>query len=87
MMSMAWLSAEDTNLEPKRARVDIQPALSFSDEDKIETIQLHDDTLVITLRIGRYDVKRVMVDQGNGAEIMYLDLYKWLTLRPEDLTA
>jgi len=52
----------------------------------IGTIQAHDDTLVITLRIGRYDVKRVMVDQGSGVEIMYPDLYKGLNLRPKDLT-
>ena len=31
-------------------------------------------------------MKRVMVDQGSGVEIMYLDLYKGLNLRPEDLT-
>ena len=42
---------------------------------------------MVTLRIGGYDVKRVMVDQGNGAEIMYSDLYRGLNLRPEDLTA
>ena len=30
---------------------------------------------------------RVMVDQGNGVEIMYPDLYKGLNLKPEDLTA
>ena len=41
---------------------------------------------MITLKIGGYDVKRVMVDQGSGAEIMYPDLYKWLNLRPKDLT-
>ena len=34
-----------------------------------------------------YDVERVMVDQDSGVEIMYLDLYKWLNLKPEDLTA
>ena len=38
------------------------------------------------LRIRGYDVKRVMVDQGSGVEIMYPDLYKGLNLRPEDLT-
>ena len=27
------------------------------------------------------------MDQGSGAEIMYPDLYKWLNLKPEDLTA
>ena len=42
---------------------------------------------MVTLRIGGYDVKRVMVDQGSGAEIMYPDLYKGLNLRPKDLTA
>ena len=42
---------------------------------------------MVTLRIGWYDVKRVMVDQGSGAELMYPDLYKELNLRPEYLTA
>ena len=31
-------------------------------------------------------MKRVMVDQGSAAEIMYPDLYKGLSLRAEDLT-
>ena len=30
-------------------------------------------------------MKRVMVDQGSAVEIMYLDLYKGLDLKPEDL--
>ena len=41
---------------------------------------------MVTLRIGGYDVKRVLVDQGSGAEIMYPDLYKGLNLKPKDLT-
>ena len=60
--------------------------MGFSDEDKIRTIQPHDDALMITLRIGEYDVKRVMVDQGSAIEIMYPNLYKGLNLRAEDLT-
>ena len=31
-------------------------------------------------------MKRVMVDQGSAAEIMYPDLYRELSLRAEDLT-
>ena len=31
-------------------------------------------------------MKRVMVDQGSAAEIMYPDLFKGLNLRTEDLT-
>ena len=42
---------------------------------------------MVTLRIGGYDVKRVLVDQGSAVEIMYPNLYKGLNLKPEDLTA
>ena len=59
--------------------------LGFSDEDKIGTIQPHDDALMITFRIGGYDMKRVMVDQGSAVEIIYSDLYKGLNLKDEDL--
>ena len=32
-------------------------------------------------------MKRVLVDQGSAIEIMYLDFYKGLNLKSEDLTA
>ena len=51
VMSVAQPPFKDSNSEPKRVRVEIRPTLSFSDEDKIGTIQPHDDTLVVTLRI------------------------------------
>ena len=60
--------------------------LSFSDADKQGTIQPHDDALVVTLRIGGYDVKMIMIDQDNAAEIMYPNLYKGLGLKTENLT-
>ena len=44
--------------------------LGFSDNDKMGTIQPHDDTLVVTLRIGRIDLKRVLVDLGSVVEVM-----------------
>ena len=43
--------------------------------------------MVVTLRIGEYDVKRFMIDQGSATEIMYPDLYKGLGLKPENLIA
>ena len=86
-MFVARLLAEDSNFESKRAKMEIWPALSFLDEDKIGIIQSHDDALVVTLKIGGCDVKKVMVDQGSGVEIMYLDLYRGLSLKLEDLTA
>ena len=86
IMSVARLSSRDIHQDPKRARVELSLVMGFSDEDKIRTIQPHDDAMMITFRIWRYDVKRVMVDQGSAAEIMYPDLYKGLNLRAEDLT-
>ena len=65
--------------------VDIPLILGFSDEDKVRTIQPHDDALVVTLRIGGYDVKRVMIDQGSATDIMHPDLYKGLGLKPKNL--
>ena len=46
---MACLSSEDGSHEPKRARLDRPLVMGFSDEDKIGTIQPHDDALVIIL--------------------------------------
>ena len=85
-MSVARLSSDGINQEPKKARVERPLIMGFSNKDKIGTIQPHDDALVITLRIWGYDMKQVMADRGSTAEIMYPDLYKGLSLRAEDLT-
>ena len=84
---MARLSSDEGSSEPKRAKILTHPTLGFSNKDKAGTIQPHDDALVVTLRIGGYDVRRVLVDQGNDIEIMFPDLYKGLNLKPKDLTA
>ena len=69
----------------KRVKMSVPLVLSFSDADKLGTIQPHNDALVVTLRIGGYDVKRVMIDQGSAAEIMYPDFYKGLGLKPKKI--
>ncbi|XP_050258154.1 uncharacterized protein LOC126703240 [Quercus robur] len=52
IMFIARIAVDDSNSEPKKARMEIRSTLSFSDEDKVGTIQPHDDALVVTLRIG-----------------------------------
>ena len=42
---------------------------------------------MVTLQITGFDVKRVMVDQGSGVEIMYPDLFRGLGLKLEDLSS
>ena len=85
VLSVAQLPAEESQPELKKARMNSYPTLSFSEEDKIGTTQPYDDALLITLIIGDYDVKKVMVDSGSAAEIVYPDLYKGLKLKLEDL--
>ncbi|XP_075654661.1 uncharacterized protein LOC142624796 [Castanea sativa] len=78
-MSVARPPAEDSNSESKKAKVGTQPALSFLEKDKFGTIQPHDDALVVTLRIGGYDVRRVLVDQGfDGKVVMPMGQIKLL---------
>ena len=87
VMSVGRFPTEADNRESKRARRMATPLIGFSDEDKQGTLQPHDDALVVTLRIGGYDVERVLVDQGSVVEVMYPNLYKGLKLKPKDLTA
>nr|XP_023912868.1 uncharacterized protein LOC112024469 [Quercus suber] len=86
VMSVSQCLDEGSSSRPKRARLSTSLVLGFSEEDKRGTIQPHDDALVVTIRIGGYDVRRVMVDEGSAAEVMYPDLFKGLNLKPEDLT-
>ncbi|XP_075667260.1 uncharacterized protein LOC142636852 [Castanea sativa] len=76
---------EENHQTNKRLRSSVTLTLGFSDKDKEGTFQPHDDALVVTVRIGGYDVRRVLVDDGSGAEIMYPDLFNGLKLKEEDL--
>ena len=86
VISVARPPVDGSSPDSKRSREEVQLALSFFEEDKVGTLQPYDDAIVVTFKIGRYNVKRVLVDQGNGIEIMYLNLFKRLKLRSEDLT-
>ena len=86
VLSVSQSPTEECISTSKRPRMDISLVLGFSDEEKVETIQPHDDALVVMLRIGGYDVRRVMVDQGSATNIMFPDLYKGLSLTIEHLT-
>ena len=59
--------------------------ISFDNDDLEGTIQPHDDALVVTAQINGFLVKRVMVDQGSGADVMDPDLFRGLGVRKEDL--
>jgi hypothetical protein len=62
-------------------------SISFSNSD-LRDVQLpHNDPLVVTLRIGNFDVRRVLIDQGSFAEVMYQDCIRSSALGEADLTS
>ena len=62
VMSVSCCPNEGSSSMPKKVKMGIPLVLGFLDEDKLGTVQPHDNALVVTLRIGGYDVKRVMID-------------------------
>ena len=60
--------------------------IAFNNDDLEGTIQPHDDVLVVTAWINGFIVKKVLIDQGSGAKVMYPNLFKGLGLKSEDLS-
>lgn len=82
MATSPWVEA--LGRPKKRLRLSMD-SITFDENDLEGTLQPHDDVLVVTSWIRGFLAKRVMIDQGSGAEIMYLDLYRGLGMKPEDL--
>ena len=61
-MLVSYYLDEGSSSMLKWVKMGIPLVLGFSEEDKLGSIQLPDDSLVVTLRISGYDVKRVMID-------------------------
>uniref|UniRef100_A0A804L6Z0 Uncharacterized protein n=1 Tax=Musa acuminata subsp. malaccensis TaxID=214687 RepID=A0A804L6Z0_MUSAM len=68
----------------KRPRPELEPDITFM-AGEVEHSH-HDDALVISIHIANARVKRVMVDTGSPADILYFDAFKRLGLTEGDLT-
>ncbi|XP_075645266.1 uncharacterized protein LOC142616271 [Castanea sativa] len=71
---------------PRKKLMYTKQPIAFDNDDMEGTIQPHDNALVVTARIRGFIVKRIMIDQGSGADVMYPDLYRGLGLKKEDLS-
>ena len=47
------------------------PIIGFSEEDARHLHHPHDDALVISIRVGDYNIHRVLVDNGSSVDILY----------------
>ncbi|PNX84732.1 gag-pol polyprotein, partial [Trifolium pratense] len=61
------------------------PDLAFTTKDGLEVAPHDDDPLVIQVQILNCDVKRVLIDSGSSADIMYWEAFKAMQLAEEQL--
>ena len=67
---------------PKTRTLDEQ-AITFTDEDASRIHHPHDDAIVITLLIADYSTRRVLVDNGSSANILYYPAFQQMNFGRE----
>jgi len=60
-------------------------AISFTDEEAERIHHPHDDVVVITLLIVDYITRRVLVDNGSSADILYYPVFQQMRLGRDQL--
>ncbi|XP_030949376.1 uncharacterized protein LOC115973260 [Quercus lobata] len=65
---------------PPRDRNTDEQAITFTEEEAERTHHPHDDAIVITLLIADYTTRRVLVDNGSSADILYLSAFQQMRL-------
>ncbi|GAU24687.1 hypothetical protein TSUD_322950 [Trifolium subterraneum] len=61
------------------------PEISFSAEDGRDVMPHDDDPLVVQVQILNCDVKRVLIDSGSSADILYWEAFEAMQLSDEQL--
>ena len=69
---------------PKMNPTDEQ-AITFTDEDASRIHHPHDDAIVITLLIADYSTRRVLIDNGSSADILYYPAFQQMNLGQDQL--
>ncbi|XP_065635261.1 uncharacterized protein LOC136069996 [Quercus suber] len=64
-----------TGSMPNTARVE-SPIIGFTEEDARRLNHPHDNALVVSIRVGDYNVHRVLIDNGNSADILYYQAFQ-----------
>ena len=68
-----------------RARSMDEQAITFTDEDAERIHHPYDDAIVITLLIADYATRKVLVDNGNSADILYYPAFQQMRLGRDQL--
>ena len=57
-----------------------EPNIVFSKRDGCGIRQPHDDPLVIMLRVEKFNIHRVLIDNGSSADVIYLPVFQQMEL-------
>ena len=68
-----------------KAKSTAEQAITFTDEDAERIHHPHDDAIVITLLITNYTTRRVLVDNGSLANILYYQTFQQMKLGQDQL--
>ena len=61
------------------------PIIGFLKEDARRLHHPHDDALVISIRVGDYNMHRMLVDNGSSANILYYPVFQQMGIGRERL--
>ncbi|XP_059668905.1 uncharacterized protein LOC132313995 [Cornus florida] len=73
-----------TSPPTKLPRVE-EPVITFSVEDDKAIHQPHDDPLVVSMVVANFTVRRILIDNGSSANILFLKAYEKLKISREKL--
>ena len=62
-----------------------EQAITFTDKDAKRVHHPHDDAIIITLLIANYTTRRVLVDNGSSADILYYPAFQQMRLGRDQL--
>jgi hypothetical protein len=73
-----------TQKSNKKPRVEDLP-ITFTEEDACKVFHPHDDALVVTMEIAGYSTRRVLIDNGSSAGIIYLTAFQQMKIDKDQL--
>ncbi|XP_065630950.1 uncharacterized protein LOC136068151 [Quercus suber] len=69
------LNVHITGSRPNTTRME-SPIIGFTEEDARRLHHPHDDALVVSIRVGDYNVHRVLIDNGSSVDILYYPAFQ-----------
>ena len=57
-----------------------EQAITFTDKDAERIHHPHDDAIVITLLIANYTTRKMLIDNGSSADILYYPAFQQMRL-------